>query len=55
MTRREQRLMALIRAAGLRVVPLGNGPAVMVCGPGVCVLASALAVLGPADLAPFYD
>lgn len=54
MARREQRLMARIRAAGLHVVPLGSGPAVMLCGPGVCVLASSFAVLGPADLTPFY-
>lgn len=51
--RREQRARAAIKAAGLRVEPVGN--AWRVHGPGVYVLVASLAHVNAEDLRPHVE
>lgn len=53
-SRREQRVRAAIKAAGLRVEPVG-GTAWRVYGPGVDVRVAALAHVNAEDLRPYVE
>ena len=50
--RRVQRVQAVIKKHGLRVVPFGSSGAIRVTGAGVDLVAASIAVLDIADLVP---